>query len=63
MQDDECGEESEHDDNGESDELILPSEYPEAIEETRNRIEVANIFIRKLIFLFFSSEIINERHY
>lgn len=62
MENNECSEESEHYEDWESDVLVLPSEYPEAIEETRNRVEIADIFVRECIFLFFSSEIIHERY-
>lgn len=63
MQNDESREESKHDNDWESDELILPSENPETIEETGESIEITDIFTRECILFFFSSEIIDEGYY
>lgn len=60
VEDYECREESEHDNDWESDVLVLPGENPETIQETRDSIEVANIFFYKFIFLSLSSKVIHE---
>ena len=63
MNPDEGREESEHHENRECDVLVLPCENPETIQETRNRVEEAYIFIDQFIFLLFSTEIIDEGNY
>ncbi len=61
MDDDKCREESEHDEDRESYELILPCENPSTIECTRDYIQVTNVFLDEFIFLSLPTEIIHER--